>query len=120
MKIAMRKFPYSIYLNESLLDDIGSDEVLDDGRNESERNVCFRFTFNFNHYSFTTQMIKNIFFDLMDSGLQRLRGKGFVRSWKFYKKIESLSRFVILKTYSKCFMENKNILVTRKHYLILF
>lgn len=104
----MEKLPYSIYLNESLLDDIGSDEVLDVDENESASNVCFRFTFNFNTYSFTTQRIKNMFFELMESGLQRMRGRGFVKSWKFYKKIESLSRFAILKTYSKCFMENKD------------
>ena len=107
----MGKLPYSIYLNESLLDNIGSDEVLDVDENESASNVCFRFTFNFNTYSinsFTTQMIKNVFFELMESGLQRMRGMGFVKSWKFYKKIESISRFDILKTYSKCFMENKD------------
>ena len=61
MKLAMRKFLQNIYLEESLLDDIGIYDVTDDNDDFDNGNVVeYKFSFNFVS---NISNVKSVFFD---------------------------------------------------------
>lgn len=83
----MRDYPYSVYLNESLLDGIGIDEVTDDNDDFDNGNVVeYKFSFNFVS---NISNVKSVFFDtVIEPVLATLARKGVVRSWTCIKKVD--------------------------------
>ena len=99
MKLAMRKFLQNIYLEESLLDDIGIYDVTDDNDDFDNGNVVeYKFSFNFVS---NISNVKSVFFDtVIEPVLATLERKRVVRSWTCIKKVDkkfgssSLSDFI--------------------------
>ena len=89
-----------IYMfNESLLDDVEVDEVVDDDGNEVEQTVQYRFVFNFESGR-KTQQTKNIFFNsAMEPALSRMKNMGLLLSWSFNKKLGKLGDFPNIDAY---------------------
>lgn len=84
----MRDYPYSAYLNESLLDGIGIDEVTDDNDDFDNGNVVeYKFSFNFRSDILN---VKSMFFDtVIEPVLATMARKGVVRSWTCIKKVDN-------------------------------
>lgn len=100
----MRKFSQSIYLDESLLDDIGIDDVTDDNDDFNNGNVVeYKFSFNFVSNILN---VKSVFFDtVIEPVLATLAMKGVVRSWTCIKKVDekfgSSSHSVFIDNFSR-------------------
>jgi len=101
-KQAMGKFPNSIYaVNESLLDSVENDEVLDDEDASIGAPVEYRFMFHFKS-GMGASVVKSMFFDTcMEPALCRLKNMGLADSWKFIRKLGKPDDFPNLDFYSK-------------------
>ena len=99
----MGKFSDNIYaMNESLLDDVETEEVVDDEEDGTARTAKYRFVFNFASGR-KIQRTKSLFFDsAMEPALNRMKNAGLVLSWDFDKKAGKPGDFPGIDTYSYC------------------
>lgn len=76
----MKEHPEIIYMNESLLGDVETDEVMDDVQEQS--GSCYEFVFSFDVDDNDKSAIKEIFYgSVMEPVLERLKNFGYVDGW---------------------------------------
>ena len=90
----MKQFQYII--NESLLDDVEVDEVVD------ELNVEYKFIFYFNSDR-NPKMVMNTFFSsAMEPALKMMKSKGLMDSWDFDMSFRSAVDFPVIGLFMDC------------------
>lgn len=86
------------YLNESLLDDVEADEVVDNDKPAAE----YEFIFYFNSDKSPEIVIDTFFGSVMEPALNRMKSSGILDSWDFNRENGRVNDFPLIDLFTYC------------------